>query len=371
MSSSTSSSENPAGAPLTAESAQLRAPSFGLRWLWIMATAGLLLLGGWEGWLRSRGVPARGTPEQKLWSRRYADVIEGRARLAAIGSSRVRCDLVPGDLSKAAGLRPEQVACLGLNASSPLPVLSDLRQRAQAGELAFRGLLVVEAPPLYLFGRSEDAEALTALHQFELAGEEPEVIPDLLRGPDWAAPRLFNERATPMNLLLHLQIEWRGKAISDAFGLPDTPTRRMHEDGWEEILGDALSPEDRAAADAALAASIRAEAHPFNEMEFSALLEELEGAVRDLEAVGVRVLFLRMPSGGQVAAAEEELFPRARCWEALAARLPGRCLHFADAPELSGFLTVDGSHLAGADAKVFSDRLGRLLQSRLPGRQAP
>ena len=87
------------------------------------------------------------------------------------------------------------------------------------------------------------------------------------------------------------------------------------------------------------------------------------------EAAGIILVLVRLPSDGSSIAAEEAKFPRARYWDALAARIPGS-IHFADHEGLSGFDLVDDVHLDGPDARIFSRRLARMLRSRFESLRA-
>ena len=82
--------------------------------------------------------------------------------------------------------------------------------------------------------------------------------------------------------------------------------------------------------------------------------------VEQLQAAGVRVIFLRMPSGGPVRAIEEELYPRSEYWgrlERACDELGCQSLHFADCPELTGFVPPDGSHICAEERAAFSEAL--------------
>jgi hypothetical protein len=138
--------------------------------------------------------------------------------------------------------------------------------------------------------------------------------------------------------------------------LPIKPTI-IHPDGWQEYTGEfdpslAIGPleylKKTAPADATQA--------------FNGVLWRLRGDVRLLESRGVLVVFLRLPSEGAHAAAEEMLFPRARYWNRLQGEFPGRCWHFADFEATRDLATYDYTHLSSRSALAYSRWLGARLR---------
>jgi hypothetical protein len=94
-------------------------------------------------------------------------------------------------------------------------------------------------------------------------------------------------------------------------------------------------------------------------------LQRLGGAVQGLRERGCRVVFVRMPSSGQLREIERQMSPRAGFYDRMVevAGAPG--IHFEDYPQLAEFDCPEWSHLTAADAVLFSQRLMPLLAEAL------
>jgi hypothetical protein len=82
-----------------------------------------------------------------------------------------------------------------------------------------------------------------------------------------------------------------------------------------------------------------------------------------LRQKGVAVYFARLPSVGAVLALESDYFPREQFWDVLEKNVDATFIHYADYPELEGFLSADGSHIDSSRmvefTEIFSDVLSR------------
>lgn len=305
-----------------------------------------LFLGAWEGLLATQDAPREPRSHQpERWRARQAAARALPARLTFLGTSRTRCGVVPGEVAKAAGLAPEAVVNLGIENTSPLPLLSDLLARGWP-----RGLVVVEVMPGNFF--AEPRGPIPALREVP-----PWEAPDLALRQAWRSrTRLSNEENRPQVLGHELLRHWAGKAHHP---LRDPPLR-LHPDGWLEF---------RPHPDTTTRVSPQVwfrEYRPLSDQALSALLSRLEGQLAALRLAGVEVLFLRFPSRGWWAEQEAERFPRARYWDRLAATFPERSWWVGEAPLELELELPDGSHLESASARRFSAGLGIVLRGRVP-----
>ncbi len=71
-----------------------------------------------------------------------------------------------------------------------------------------------------------------------------------------------------------------------------------------------------------------------------------------------------MPTTGEYAAREAEVFPRANYWDVFAAHTTATTLHFADFPTLAAMVCAEGSHLYLDDARIFTRWLAETLRTR-------
>ncbi len=86
--------------------------------------------------------------------------------------------------------------------------------------------------------------------------------------------------------------------------------------------------------------------------------------VRQIQARGGRIAFLRLPTSGSIRALDEQYFPRAKYWDLFAATVGAPAIHFEDVPALASFDCPEGSHLEYPDALAFTAALVEELKRR-------
>lgn len=85
--------------------------------------------------------------------------------------------------------------------------------------------------------------------------------------------------------------------------------------------------------------------------------EPVEGWIREIQARGGRVAFVRFPTTKEYWKYDERFYPRERYWDRFAARSSAVSLHFRDVPALRDFELPDMSHLNYWDAPAFTTGL--------------
>jgi hypothetical protein len=109
---------------------------------------------------------------------------------------------------------------------------------------------------------------------------------------------------------------------------------------------------------------------PEQQAKFAADVErEIGRAVAALDKLrvrGVRVVFVRAPSDGEVLAGERRRHPREKTWDVLLARTGAPGIHFEDHPDMRGLWLPEWSHLAGADADRWTAALHRAYTALPP-----
>jgi len=335
-----------AASPAEPDSVRTRAPALTPRHVALTLLAAALLLAAWEGLLVTYQAPFEPRAHQPArWQARQAAARALPARLTFLGTSRTRCGIVPAEVAATAGLQPEAVANLGIDNTSPLPVLDDLLARGWP-----RGLVVVEVMPGNFFAKVR--QPVPALRQVP-----PWEAPDLALRQAWGSrTRLSNPENRPQVLGHELARHWAGKARDPL----REPPLRLHPDGWLEFR-----PHQDTTTRVSPQVWFR-EYEPLSPEDTRLLLSRLAGQVAALELAGIEVLFLRFPSRGWWATQEAEVFPKARYWDRLVAAFPRRCLWTGEAPLDLELELPDGSHLESHSARVFSARLGSVLKGRIP-----
>jgi hypothetical protein len=324
----------------------------------------------WEIHARNSGYTPTLNDTSDLWAEMRRTVQPDS--LVLLGTSRMLFDMDLDVLEAGLGQRPRQLALVG---SSPYPILADL-----AADESFHGTVLLDiVPAMYL------APAGTPPMQ---ASEKA-----LQRYRTWNhAQRWSHEIAVPLE-------------NSVAFTRQEdlTLTKLLERIPIPDRAGALISPKfppyfytldrDRRARMVPEAATV---GHPlqqqvagvwlplfslpppptfipletFQQMMGQALEKRFADTAKDvarIQARGGKVVFLRLPVTGPLAAREEQLAPRAVTWERLARENKVPAIHFADHAELNAFDCPEWSHLSAPDSVEFTRRLVPHLQAALRG----
>jgi hypothetical protein len=92
----------------------------------------------------------------------------------------------------------------------------------------------------------------------------------------------------------------------------------------------------------------------------------LAGWVKAIRARGGEVIVLRMPVSGFVRLVDETRYPREQFFDQVGPITGAPLIHFADFPEMAGFICPDGSHLDFRDKRAFTQALAMQLAPLLP-----
>lgn len=328
-------------------------PSLRLATTWITAVI-LCVLGlvAWELYWRDFGVRPGYRNSDGLWTiqRRRINAGEGDA-LVVIGSSRVLFDVQLDTWQQATGERPIQLA---LEGTSPMNVFEDL-----AADEAFRGRLIVGVTPgLFFSGRgfrhgvvpyarnetlSERASQWLSMHLLEpwLAyySDTDFALFKVLARQRWPA------RADVRNNLAvrKLQVSRRDRAMAMWDKVEhDAGYRELARSIWRQFFTPPMTDPAKIAE------------------HWKAVDKEIEravAAVAKLRARGVAVVFVRAPSNGPYLEGETRDYPRDRSWDVLLQRTGAPGVHFEDHAAMQGLNLPEWSHLARADAEVFTRAL--------------
>jgi hypothetical protein len=313
-----------------------------------------LLLAGWEGYWRAYGVTRGVSNTYGLWAmqRRRIDSGEGDATVL-VGASRLYFDLQLPVWRRLAGTAPIQLCFEG---TSPLPYLEDL-----AADPKFTGrVLIGIAPQVFFTGfryRGGAAAYLRRQSPSQRIGQwlsmhliEPYLAFD---DPDFALETVLERQPWPKRPGKHSLTDVRKLSIHQ-------PDRNGYL--WSKVSAD---PEYREMARNIWREGFAPEIYPPPEKLRQVESKEIAAtaaAVARLRARGVKVLFVRMPSGGEYLAFENRMFPRASTWDALlaAAHAPG--IYFEDYPQLQGYEMPEWSHMTHAEGERFTAALYGIIE---------
>ena len=320
-----------------------------VKWLPALALALVLLLfvvGSWEALIRSAALGPEFIDNRALWvSERHRLNGYGGDAIAVLGASRVQRAIHPETLARELGGPVVQLAVEG---TSAIPLLEDL-----AVDPRFRGTVLFSVAPAFSFNRrlskldaGNQAEwvayyrsqsrsrrfeyGLRLATQGMFAFRSPDasvtrVLPDvLLRGklPEPNFKTTFSDRSVSVDY--------------SKFRTPETPQR---------MVDLYLENTDAYEAD-----------------EFADLINYVSAIVTILNAKNCRVIFLRLPSGDIVRDLERRMFPNERFWGYMQQNVNAEFIHFESFPELSGYLSVDGSHVASEKSAAFTKVLADVIR---------
>lgn len=316
---------------------------------WFRSIAGgfllaLVLLAAWEIHWRCAGFTPVIEDDLGIWALLRRAVQDGEGPDATLlGSSRMQLDVDPRIFAAATG---KKAAMLAIDGSSPLPVLADLAENS-----SFSGLVLCSLLPQWLADgggdRGRSAKWVRKFHQQKWSF--------------WIETRL--------SLLLQSHFVFRYPGL-----LPDElwskfRENKMPQPPYAPMQRNRYRPADYEKADIAGLRAARTgrqrqivgAAEPLAGEEFAARVNTIETMVRKIRQRGGRVVFLRLPSCGEILKLEEKTWPREKYWDRFAAATSARTIHFADYPSLSGFDCPDGSHLDRRAAGTFTRALAAIL----------
>ena len=276
-------------------------------WPWIRTYLfGLLvaavLIGGWEGYWRSRGLKAFVANNFEIWAAKLdAGLRAGPDAIMLTGSSRIMAAIHFPTLRAA---RPDRVlAQVGTAGGSPVAVL-----RYLAEETAWNGCVVVEVSPGALFIPFADQENDSAewVERFTQRLREQSRIPE----PTYHSLEFEFELYLKDNLVTFGgQTHPNSVLKSLVSGEPiEQPFFWLTRDRTEILDFTDVDMEDFRESRVA-----RYSTRAMTKSEFAAMLvEPVQGWVRDIEARGGRVVLLRLPAKGGILRLENERFSEPR-----------------------------------------------------------
>jgi hypothetical protein len=293
---------------------------------------------GWEGYWRSQDFELSYNDDEPLWAY-HRKQIYGTSPSAPviIGSSRVKFGIDLSAWEQITGKAPVQLAQVG---TSPRLVLDDL-----ANDKHFTGtVLVGVTEPLFFApaGGPFDKQARSSLAYY----------------PDWSLAQKASFRINHLAESTFLFLDEERFALRflldrapvanrpGVFVIPPFPIKFTVNDFNRQTL------------------FTKAPKMAMSEQDFTAILDQVKAAVHKIQARGGNVLFVRMPSDGDLWEFEQKVFPREQFWNRLLAHTGAKGIHFADYPQLAAIPCIEWSHLAPAQAKIFTREFIPVMQQQ-------
>lgn len=322
----------------------------------------VLLIGGWENWVRGQGVTPSYRNSEGLWAeqRRRIDHGDGDGWVLS-GSSRTLFNIQLAVWERLDGRRPVQLA---LEGSSPVTVMEQL-----AGDPDFTGtLLVGVAPSLFFSGYELRRRAMdryldeTPTQWF---GQKVSMLVEpflAFYNFDYALPAILRRQSLPPREGVDFKLEVRKLSNMERDRntrmwdrlIRDEDYRRLATDIWEQFMQPL----------AELPPEVREGILQGRETQ----IDRAVSACLALTARGAQVIFLQMPYAGGYTESERDFAPRAETWDVLLERTGALGLHFEDHQEMQGYWLPEWSHMTGEEADRFTEAFYGLIQRELAAR---
>ena len=325
-------------------------------WLnaWILAASLVfLVIAAWELALRQATLDPDYSDNRALWlSARHRLSQPDENIVAILGASRVQRAVDINVLSERIN-RP--VVQLAIEGSSGLPVLENL-----AADPRFRGTVVFSVAPAFSFNRR-----LSKLD----AGNQA----------DWMRAYMQQSRSRRIEQELRLTLQglfaFRSADASVSRTIPAIlATGRIPGPDYKKTDRNRFVSVDQSkfkgqVSQEGIVDLYRKNTEAYEQQEFVELLQYFGALVDILKSKGSHVYVLRLPSEGAVLDFERQHFPQAEFWNQMQRYVDARFIHFDDYPELNGYLSTDGSHIAAENAADFTEQLALVLSANglIPG----
>ena len=304
------------------------------------------IVGAWELIVRDADLGPRYVDNKVLWAdTRHRLNEEGDDAIVLIGASRmlrgVNVETMQSEFD-----RP--VYQLSVEGTSSLPLLQNL-----GADPRIRGSVVVSIAPAFTFNR--------LLNQGDMGIQS--IYLDYYDSQSYA--RRLEQR---LRMWAQGKFAFRSPDSKLAIVIPELlTTGSLPAPNWQRMFRDRSVHMDYAASpikqtDTGIAARYLENNLPYTDDEFRQVVNYIETIVQQLNAKGVDVYFVRLPSAGAVNQVEGAYFPRERYWDVLKNSVDATFIHFEEYPELHGYLSEDGSHVDSKDSAAFTKALSDVLQ---------
>lgn len=310
----------------------------------------------WEIYLRIKGRAISYDNNEPLWADKRSMVYEASDKsIVFIGSSRIKYDLDIPTWQKKTGIQAIQLAIQG---STPRTILDDL-----ANDAHFKGRLIVDVTDFIFFTNVpffnvEPNKFLKYYHNHTIAQQASFYLNyvlesnfvfldnknlslnaqlDALQIP--SRPGVFMMPTFPVDF--DLNTFDRQSYMANSF-VKSTDKQNQVKAVWQ-FLGRGM------------------QGPPMPEAELTGIFESVKKATDKIKARGGDVLFVRTPSSGELLAGENKGFPKEKYWDRLLSTTGCKGIHFTDYTDINHFACPEFSHLAPADAVIYTENLIQIL----------
>ncbi len=324
----------------------------------------IVILGSWEMYCRNMGYKPWIDNSKGLWAEQRAKAERaGKDDIVITGSSRALYDIQLDIWKEETGRRPIQLA---LEGSSPLPVIRDIVETS-----SFAGILIIGVTPTLFYSPPSE--------EFQM-WRRPKSRVDHYHERTWA-DKLGHWLSIPLDKTFAF-LETQDNPHYNLLDLRTliyriplkerVPTHPPFPYFATVDRNRNVSMLERTVTDTAYAAQIKrvwgfyGQKMPpppvFLELR-PVITGMIAGLVKQFEARGGQVIFVRCPSQGPFYEGETMLTPRAEFWDTLLEATGAPGYHFEDYPFMNQYILPEWSHLSAADARTFTRDLVRQMKA--------
>jgi hypothetical protein len=321
----------------------------------------VVLVVGYELWLRDRGYSASFDDDERLWADKRKEVYQPPSdAVVFIGSSRIKFDLDIPTWKQVTGTNAVQLSMVG---SNPVPLLHNL-----AEDENFKGRLVVDVTEVLFFNSLppffERPDKGINFYKKETPSEKASFVFShflesnlVLLDKDYFAMNTYLRKLglknrEGVNSKDPLPFPWefdlthfdRQSKMHDRF-VKDTNLQNQVRMIWAS-LGRALN------------------VPPPTGSKLDSIFAGVKADVDKIKSRGGQVLFVRTPSSGPFLVGESQGYPREKYWDRLLAVTDCPGVHFLDHKSMSNFQCPEFSHLTPADAVVYTKDLAKRMEEK-------
>ncbi len=311
-----------------------------------------VLLGGWELFLRHDGVTPSVEADREAWILARGRV--GSHTTVIAGSSRIQAVLDPRIwTAEVGGAPPEDLALPGGN---PIPVLEDL-----AADTGFRGLVLAEILPMYVFDLHSTAQASAMEHVKAYHDSR-------------SSPATRWEAWLRVHLAGHFAFRRQDDLPQESFAtiakgaLPPRPFTGMTPDRYHYLFFRRVGlPANRPdIMDTVAFRPTMVNTKPAQGSMLDSLFHRLQRSVTAIQRRGGHVIFLKFPACGGRRLLEEKFFPASLYWTPLGAITSAPMIDLGEYPEVTSLDCFDGSHIDVSDVPPIARLIARRVKELVP-----
>jgi hypothetical protein len=318
------------------------------------------VIGGWEVYLRQKGISIAYDDNGAIWSDKRAMVYEPADKADVfIGASRIKYDLDVDTWQQLTGRRAIQ---LSLEGNSPMAFLEDL-----ANDPKFKGKLIVDITEICYFSDAPsfnaEPESYVKFYKNQTPAQRASFLIDRVAESQFV---FLDQQFFSLNAMLDNNLHIPNRPGFVSAGKPTFPI-----EFWRQDFSRQTKMAPRFLTDTVLQGEVTgiwsffldmgAKMPPPKVDPVPGIIQRTVVAVNKIREHGGEVVFVRTPSSGKFWAVEQMAFPRAKYFDALLAATGCQGYFFTDYPGLAKYVPVEWSHLSPEGAVGFTKELIKVL----------